>query len=478
MTEITMRWILSNPITKGKPVEVELHWPLLEFGNLDIFPGATSHRSLSRIAPNQRFVIKVVKNQEWWAEFLSSWENDEQRIRYFDCKDGTEDALIGLKLLSKSDGAEGSLSDTTLSVSYITLPYKAVREQLLALTNTTVPTARELVESSVQSDSERKAVLAALDEVAERLDISSRKTRVWKSFRNEFVAERMGKSIEQLSTALSALTENSELANIGALLEKIDFPSESDPSDNDLLAAHIEAAECLFQRLDEFVRISYRNSAQDVLKKSMLANDYEALEKHFFDNILSVYRASLELSRMSDSSAGTPYFQRGIHGAVLEALIREEIRKSVYPLQVSTGAVIGSPAKNQIDAIIWDSQRASSVVRVGEFVFVPASAVCGVLEIKGGVNDVAEVALKLFVVRAIVESLSLAEGRTSRAPPALGIVIADPQTSSTIRGKSVGTVISLFQSSTKQELVPNFENYDHYQDFLRSVLTFFQPQFS
>jgi hypothetical protein len=72
-------------------------------------------------------------------------------------------------------------------------------------------------------------------------------------------------------------------------------------------------------------------------------------------------------------------------GACTEAALRRLSRRVVYPLHVSTGAVLDYPMPTtlrQVDPIIWASFPAPSVFEVDDFALVPRSNAFGAIEIK------------------------------------------------------------------------------------------------
>ena len=75
-------------------------------------------------------------------------------------------------------------------------------------------------------------------------------------------------------------------------------------------------------------------------------------------------------------------------GKCAEAAARSFVKRCVYPLHVSTGAVISPEicidpkTVPQIDTIIWAPSPAPAIFENGEFALVPRSSCFGILEIK------------------------------------------------------------------------------------------------
>jgi hypothetical protein len=87
-----------------------------------------------------------------------------------------------------------------------------------------------------------------------------------------------------------------------------------------------------------------------------------------------------------------------------EATIRGLIRRIVYPMHVSTGAVLDFPVPESLrqrDVIIWAPFPAPGVFEVEGFALVPRSSAFGVLEIKRSNYAGIDGELEQFVVEAV-----------------------------------------------------------------------------
>jgi hypothetical protein len=241
---------------------------------------------------------------------------------------------------------------------------------------------------------------------------------------------------------------------------------------------HIRESAGLFKALRSAVHAYYEHRVVIARDVQSLGRDQRAAVKFFFDRLKAVYEASRVLAKMNTSSTGNESFQRGVHGGVLEEHVRAEIKAMVHPLHVSTGAVMGAPAKDQLDLIVWDPAFADSVVRVGEYVYVPPRAVRGVLEIKGGVGQVGEVAKRLFEIDAVFQALlSKGSGPANyvQTPPTLGVIIADSGLFDTVLGQGGYTVVSLFQNKGNGDLSENTESYRFLREFVDKALAYTAP---
>jgi hypothetical protein len=72
-------------------------------------------------------------------------------------------------------------------------------------------------------------------------------------------------------------------------------------------------------------------------------------------------------------------------GAYAEATVRRLTRRVVYPMRVSTGAVLDYPMPDplrQLDLIIWAPFPAPALFEVEDFALVPRSSAFGAIEIK------------------------------------------------------------------------------------------------
>jgi hypothetical protein len=87
-------------------------------------------------------------------------------------------------------------------------------------------------------------------------------------------------------------------------------------------------------------------------------------------------------------------------GKYAEASLRRLVRRVVYPMRVSTRAVLDylMPDRlRQIDIVIWAPFPAPAVFEVEDFALVPRSSAFGLIEVKRSNYNGADTALEKFV---------------------------------------------------------------------------------
>lgn len=87
-------------------------------------------------------------------------------------------------------------------------------------------------------------------------------------------------------------------------------------------------------------------------------------------------------------------------GKYAEACLRRLARRVVYPMRVSTGAVLDYPMPDrlrQIDIVIWAPFPAPAVFEVEDFALVPRSSAFGIIEVKRSNYKSVDIDLKRFV---------------------------------------------------------------------------------
>ncbi|MFL9676055.1 hypothetical protein ACXUPC_10485 [Pseudomonas marginalis] len=248
----------------------------------------------------------------------------------------------------------------------------------------------------------------------------------------------------------------------------VSFPAipEAKPTQSCLAAS--ACVDSMYKALVSVARTHAQHKVAETIRLSTEIGDRKAARDHFFDLLGAVYKASVQMSAMTSSSTGNASFQRGVHGAVLEEAFRQWLRERVAPLIVSTGTIMGAPAKDQLDVIIWDPRYIAAVVRVGDVAYVPATAVRGILEIKGGHPSPGEIALRLFNIQAIHQALCQQQQTPVLPVPVLGLIVADSQQSETVSGKGADLVAALFQSKNSK-ITPNDDAFDLLAKFLLNV---------
>jgi hypothetical protein len=103
----------------------------------------------------------------------------------------------------------------------------------------------------------------------------------------------------------------------------------------------------------------------------------EYLSKHIAAQLVQELEPILQIKEVTSNTE--------LLGAYTEAALRRLSRRVVYPLHVSTGAVLDYPMPSplkQIDLIIWAPFPAPSVFEVDDFALVPRSNAFGAIEIK------------------------------------------------------------------------------------------------
>lgn len=117
-------------------------------------------------------------------------------------------------------------------------------------------------------------------------------------------------------------------------------------------------------------------------------------------------------------------------GAFAEEQVREFVRATVSPLQVSHGAVIRAESHGsgerlkQLDTIIWTPNPLPALFQVGEFALVPWENSMGVLEIKSSEYKV-EVVEKIDDLSAMTYELTCGRPRPQQRgiPSVLGVIV-------------------------------------------------------
>jgi hypothetical protein len=87
-------------------------------------------------------------------------------------------------------------------------------------------------------------------------------------------------------------------------------------------------------------------------------------------------------------------------GAYAEATVRRLTRRVVYPMRVSTGAVLDFPMPDplrQLDLIVWAPFPAPAIFEVEDFALIPRSSAFGSIEIKRSNYTGIEESLEKFV---------------------------------------------------------------------------------
>ena len=87
-------------------------------------------------------------------------------------------------------------------------------------------------------------------------------------------------------------------------------------------------------------------------------------------------------------------------GTYAEASLRRLVRRVVYPMRVSTGAVLDYPMPDhlrQIDIVLWAPFPAPAVFEVEGFALVPRSSAFGLIEVKRSNYSGVDTVLEKFV---------------------------------------------------------------------------------
>jgi hypothetical protein len=114
-------------------------------------------------------------------------------------------------------------------------------------------------------------------------------------------------------------------------------------------------------------------------------------------------------------------------GKYTEASVRSLVHRIVYPMRVSTGAVLDYPAPDplrQIDLIIWAPFPAPAIYEVEGFGLVPKSSAFGVIEVKRSNYRRADEQLEDFLADAKARKIvsDKVRGLQDRRTPGIGIV--------------------------------------------------------
>lgn len=310
-------------------------------------------------------------------------------------------------------------------------------------------------------------VVNAVEAVRLALKEITKKPRDYVTVDQQITGGKLGAKWRRLSSALRR-TGHPSAVSMADRLDTVVFPQSApiDPS-----RAGMDSSACIdgmFEALRHAAQEHARLKVEETLRLSSLVSDRRAAREFFFSSLESVYKASKDLAPMTTSSTGAASFQRGVHGAVIEEAFRVWLRTRVSPLAVSTGTIIGAPAKDQLDVIIWDPRYIADVVRVGDVAYVPASAVRGILEVKGGHPSPGEVAQRLYRIQAVHRALCLGAPRSSKEVPILGVLVTDPTQYETVSGKGAGLVVALFMVRGTA-LQRNDEAFSRLVDFLHDV---------
>jgi hypothetical protein len=108
------------------------------------------------------------------------------------------------------------------------------------------------------------------------------------------------------------------------------------------------------------------------------------------------------------------------------------------------------------------------VLRVGDVAYVPAPAVRGIVEVKGGHPSPGEIAQRLYELQAIHLALCKKQGHVGAEVPVLGVLVADTAQYETVWGKGANLVVALFRSR-RTGLQRNESAFDTIERFLRDV---------
>jgi len=478
-----MRWKLTLPISGGTSFPVRLLGGRFDpHGAVAWTYEELEDRSFAEIPLAAAVFIEPTKRVAKWNALVASWKAAGSKRRSFIVDNGHDHELVELQ-----PAPPGVLAPGTLKVMPVHdlfrfrgRPYHGVRQRLLAAQNLYLPILKEFEKAFPAGASGALTLAAAnaVDALATAIQIITKRPKDWMGFQDEATSGNLGVKAAALGAALQAFGADHPLYAVGVDLSAISFPAAPCATDADAPAPHVEAADQMFHALQRGLRLHYESRAGAARGAATLSADRKVAVQFFFDRLKAVYDASRSLARMSTSSSGEASFQRGVHGAVLEEHLRAEIRAMVFPLVVSSGAIMGAPAKNQIDAIIWDATFADSVVRVGDYVYVPPRAVKGLLEIKGGVGAIGDVAKRLFEVDAVLQallSIGAGGGTLVDTPPKLGIIVADPGLFDTVLGRGGYSVVSLFQTNSSGELAANVESYEFIRRFVEGVMAYKPP---
>lgn len=349
-------------------------------------------------------------------------------------------------------------------------PYWSIRQRLLAIQEMLLDllvsdTGVAVTGSPAKVPASLKAAVGSLKDALQE---------VTKKPRDYAYADAELTATGQISAAWSSLAGalrsvgKKDTSEIADELAKVNFPAAAAASPGAVGAEAVRCAKEMHGAMSFAARKHAREKAHETLRLSTLVRDHGVAREHFFATMEAVYRASKDMAPMATSSTGTESFQRGVHGAVIEEAFREWLKARLAPLAVSTGTIVGAPAKNQLDVIIWDPRYIAAVVRVGEVAYVPAPAVRGIMEVKGGYPAPGEVAQRLYEIQAIHAALCSQDNKPAADVPIIGVLIADTKQYETVAGKGAGLVASLFLLRGP-DLRRNEEAFRRIQRFLLDV---------
>lgn len=273
-----------------------------------------------------------------------------------------------------------------------------------------------------------------------------------------------------LTQALAQLGQ--PVAPLVQRMQAVVFPQGPTTAASEVGVEPLRAVGGMWQALEELARLHSRHRMQRTLSLSTWIRDREAAMEYFFTSMESLHTASTTMAHMTTSSTGASSFQRGVHGAVLEEAVRRWLKERVAPLVVSTGTVMGAPAKDQLDVLIWDPRYADAVLRVGDVAYVPAPAVRGIMEVKGGTPNAGSVAQRLFDLQAIHNALCQQQGFQCGAVPVLGVLISDIGQYETVAARGANLVVPLFQERKGKPPIRNPDSFKKIMDFLNEVAAF------
>jgi len=119
-------------------------------------------------------------------------------------------------------------------------------------------------------------------------------------------------------------------------------------------------------------------------------------------------------------------------GTYAEAAIKRLSRRIVYPLHVSSGAVIDYPLPTtlrQLDLIIWAPFPSPGIFQIDDFALVPRSSAFGIMEIKRSNHSGTDVKLEEFLsssTQLFIEPTSEAGDRRSGAMGLICVLESNP----------------------------------------------------
>jgi len=142
------------------------------------------------------------------------------------------------------------------------------------------------------------------------------------------------------------------------------------------------------------------------------------------DQLVSELRPNEAIKKFTSNPA--------VIGAYAEASLRRFVERVVFPLRVSTGAVIDEKLCSkpqsipQLDIMIWSPSPAPAIFNVGDFGLVPRSSCFGIMEIKrtdykNGVKDMAE-KLQVQKIYNLVANTQDHVTMQPDIPPGIGVI--------------------------------------------------------